>query len=215
MLWLQYGGVLLMAYLIGAVPVGYLLAKWIRGIDIRRVGSGHTGGTNVLRSAGLVAGLATVVVDLLKGYGAIMLAKGLFPDAPWLAALAGVAAVVGHNYSVFLSWRGGVGSMTTVGATVALMPLVAALIALVGGCMILIWRYSSVASLTVAGLLPILCLVGVLRGDWSPGYLIFAVATGALSAWELRANIGRLRAGTERRVGQTISSQPGEEESSG
>ena len=93
------------------------------------------------------------------------------------------------------------------GATIGLMPLVAALVIVIGGLIILVWRYSSVASLTVALMIPILCLLGVLSGMWPPSYLIFAVVTGLLSIWELRGNISRLRAGTERRVGQPVSDQ--------
>jgi glycerol-3-phosphate acyltransferase PlsY len=205
MLWLEYTGVCLLAYLLGSLPVGYLAAKAIGGVDIRQIGSGHTGGTNVLRSAGLLAGGLTVVADLAKGYAAVTLARMVLPDQPLVAAIAGILAVVGHNHSVFLGWRGGVGSMTTLGAALALMPLATAIIFVVGAAIILILRYSSVASLTAAVLLPLICLVGVIRGSWPPAYLLFAMGSALLSVWELRHNIKRLRLGTERRVGQTVA----------
>ncbi len=205
MLWLRYVGVLALAYLLGAIPVGYVIARLIRGIDIRRIGSGHTGGTNVLRSAGPVAAGLTVLADLAKGYAAVALARAMLPGVAWVAALAAVLAVLGHNRSIFMGWRGGVGSMTTVGATLGLMPLAAGIIVILGAIIIAVWRYSSLASLTAAGLLPILCLIGVVWGVWPPIYLLFACLSSALSVWELRSNIARLRLGTERRVGQAVA----------
>jgi glycerol-3-phosphate acyltransferase PlsY len=85
---------------------------------------------------------------------------------------------------------------------------VALVVTAVGGLLILLWRYSSLASLTVAGLLPVLCVAGVLCGAWPASYLVFALLTGAFAVWELRANIARLRSGTERRVGQSSDDRP-------
>jgi glycerol-3-phosphate acyltransferase PlsY len=207
MIWLTYLAALVAAYLLGAIPVGYLAVKAIRKVDITSIGSGHTGGTNALRVGGPVAGAITVVADLAKGFGAVMLARYLVPNAPLVIALAGAMSVVGHNYSVFLHWRGGVGTMTTLGATLALMPVVAAIVLVVALLVIVISRYSSLGSLTLAGLLPLLCLGGALMGYWPIAYVALAVLTSVMAVRELRTNIERLKRGTERRLGHFVKAE--------
>lgn len=202
--WVWYAGIIVMAYLLGSIPVGYVMGKLFKKIDITRIGSGHTGGTNVLRAVGALPAALTLVGDFAKGYGAVVLTRALLPDVPLNAALAGLFAVIGHNYSLFLGFRGGVGSITTLGATVALMPIVALIVVLVAGLIALIWRYSSLGSLTMAVLSPLTCLVGAIRGDWPASYLVFALGAGLMAFWALRSNIQRLRQGTERRIGQSI-----------
>lgn len=202
--WLRFLMALVLAYLLGAIPVGYLAAKWLKNVDVRKVGSGRTGGTNVLRAAGPAPAALTVVGDFLKGYVAVALAKTLVPEAPLLAALGGLAAVAGHNWSIFLGFDGGVGTMTTVGAALMLMPIPAAIAMVAGIVVILVWRYASLGSLTFADVLTIACLVGVLRGDLPATHLTFALGTSAMSVWELRPNIRRLLQGTERKVGQRM-----------
>jgi len=192
------------AYLLGSLPVGPIVARRVAGVEITEIGSGHTGGTNVLRSAGLTAGIITVVGDLLKGLLAVMAARHLFGAGPWIESLAGAASVVGHNYSAFLRLKGGVGSMTSGGAGFALVPLATGLSVLIGAILLFASRYSSVGSLTFAVLLPIIVLVGVLTGQWHVANLLFALLTGALSIWALQSNIRRLVSGTERKLGQTI-----------
>jgi len=204
-LWLRSLLVLVLAYILGSIPVGYLAARLLKGVDVRQVGSGRTGGTNVLRAAGAGPAALTIVGDFLKGYAAVALAKALVPGLPLLAALGGLAAVAGHNWSVFLNFEGGVGTMTTVGAAMMLMPIPAAIAVLAGVAVILAWRYASLGSLTFAAVLAIACLVGVIRGNLPATHLAFALGTGAMSVWELRPNIRRLLQGTERKVGQRIS----------
>ncbi len=208
MIWVRYAAALIAAYLLGSIPMGYITIKLFKKIDIRRIGSGHTGGSNVLRAAGLLPAGLTVLGDFFKGYGAVALAKTLVPDVPAVAALAALSAVVGHDCSILLGFKGGVGTVTTVGSGVALMPIGVGASALVGGLVVLVWKYTSLGSLTMAAVLPLACLIGALVGAWPPSYLIFALGTSALSIWALRANIGRLRKGTERKLGQTIP--PGE-----
>jgi glycerol-3-phosphate acyltransferase PlsY len=204
MVWLRAIGALLLAYLLGAIPMGYVAAKLIRNVDVRKVGSGHTGGTNVLRSAGLVPAALTVVGDFLKSYAAVALAKALVPGVPLVAALAGLAAVAGHNWPVFLGFHGGVGTMATVGAALMLMPIPTAIAAAAGILVIVAWRYASAGSLTLAVLLTIGCLVGAIQGDLPAMHLVFALGTSAMSIWALRSNIQRLRQGTERKIGQQV-----------
>jgi len=194
----------IIAYLLGSLPFGYLVTWVARKIDLRLVGSGHTGGTNVLRAAGAIPAAITILFDYCKGYFSVRIAESLAPDLAWVATLAALAAVVGHVWSVFLAFKGGVGTMTTGGGAVALMPggaLTSIALSIVG---VLIKRMSSVGSLTFALLLPIACLIGALLGYWPLIYLVFAVGSSAVAIWSLRTNIQRLRDGTERRIGQQI-----------
>lgn len=196
----------LFGYLVGAIPFGYLVVKWLKGNDIRTVGSGRTGGTNAVRAAGPVAGLLTGAGDIAKGviavWGAGWLAAQLDLRMPEIAqALAGVMAVIGHNHSVFLSWRGGVGTGPNVGvaagfwfpALVILAPLVPVLLVATG--------YASVTSLAIAALVPVLFAVRalVVKAPWE--YAAYGVLAGTVVVWALRPNIARLKAGTERLVG--------------
>jgi glycerol-3-phosphate acyltransferase PlsY len=197
---------ILFGYLVGAIPFGYLVVKLFKGIDIRRVGSGRTGGTNAIRAAGPIAGLLTGAGDIAKGtiavWGAGWLGTQLNLSSPAVAqVLAGLMAVVGHNYSVFLSWKGGAGTGPNVGvaagfwfpALFILLPLVPILLMATG--------YASVTSLTIAGLVPILFAVRALvaKAPWE--YAVYGILAGTLVVWALRPNIARLKAGTERLVG--------------
>lgn len=203
---LGYVLVALFGYLVGAIPFGYIVVKLVKGKDIRTVGSGRTGGTNAVRAAGPVAGALTGVGDVAKGviavWGAGWLATQLGLRSPEIAQVfAGVMAVIGHNYSVFLSWRGGAGTGPNVGvaagfwfpALFILAPLVPILLVATG--------YASVTSLAIAGLVPLLFAVRALadQGPWA--YAAYGVLAGAVVVWALRPNIARLRAGTERLVG--------------
>ncbi len=196
----------LFGYLVGAVPFGYLVVKLFRGIDIRTIGSGRTGGTNAIRAAGPIAGLLTGIGDIGKGAVAVWVvgwaATQLDLNSPVLAqVLAGLMTVVGHNYSVFLSWKGGAGTGPNVGvaagfwfpALFILLPLVPILLVATG--------YASVTSLTIAGLVPVLFAVRALvaKAPWE--YAVYGIAAGTLVIWALRPNIARLKAGTERLVG--------------
>jgi acyl phosphate:glycerol-3-phosphate acyltransferase len=205
----QFFGYLLAAlfgYLVGAIPFGYLVVKLLTGQDIRGVGSGRTGGTNAIRAAGAIAGVLTAVGDVGKGavavWGAGWLGQQLGVSAPVVAQVAaGVLAVIGHNYSIYLSWKGGAGTGPNVGvaaglwlpALFILLPLLPILLVTTG--------YASVTSLAIAGLVPILFAVRALVGKAPWEYVIYGVLTGILVVWALRPNIRRLKAGTERLVG--------------
>ncbi len=196
----------LCGYLIGAVPSGYLAVKLLSGQDIRTFGSGRTGGTNAIRAAGVLAGTLTAIGDIGKGVLAVWAAgwvgKQLDLNSVIVAqVLAGVMAVMGHNYSVFMSWKGGVGTGPNVGvaagiwfpALFILLPLIPILLFTTG--------YASVTSLTIAGLVPLLFMVRALVGHAPWEYAIYGILTGTLVVWALRPNIARLKAGTERLVG--------------
>ncbi|RLC73790.1 MAG: glycerol-3-phosphate acyltransferase [Chloroflexi bacterium] len=122
-------------YLLGATPTGVLVARAMRGVDVREQGSGHTGGLNVTRATGLGGGVITGAIDLLLGVGAVA-GAGLLADSVWAATAAGVMAIVGHNWSIFIRFGGGIGLSTLAGSLLALAPL-PALEALLG--LILFW----------------------------------------------------------------------------
>jgi len=109
-------------YLLGAVPTGVIICRLLRGVDLRQTGSGHTGGTNVLRIAGFWAGAATALIDVLLGSAAVALAAHLFEN-PWAPTTAGVLAVIGHNWSIFIHFGGGIGLSSLAGALLWTWPL--------------------------------------------------------------------------------------------
>jgi glycerol-3-phosphate acyltransferase PlsY len=189
-----------LAYLLGAFPTGYLLVRAFTGIDVRRVGSGRTGGTNVLRSAGPVPAILTVLIDGLKGGAAVLLARAL-GGTPLALALAGVAAILGHDYSVFLGWDGGAGTITMIGVALFIHPLVAAAAIVLGAAVLAVWRYASLASISVALVIPVFYGAAAIWGGRPAIYVLYAAIIAAICINELRPNIARLIAGTERKVG--------------
>jgi glycerol-3-phosphate acyltransferase PlsY len=181
------------AYIIGSVPFGMLWAFLMKHIDVRAYGSGRTGGTNVWRSAGFPAALLTAVFDGLKGALAIGLAHitGL---SMWSVAVAGTMAVLGHNYSVFLRFRGGAGTGTSVGVLSAMWVIGLPILIGAGVAAGLLVGHASVASILIALLLPVVFLI---RGDWAYA-LGFGLPTMLLTLWALRPNIQRLLRREER-----------------
>ncbi|HEU5322707.1 MAG TPA: glycerol-3-phosphate 1-O-acyltransferase PlsY [Methylomirabilota bacterium] len=190
-------GALLAAYLIGALPVGFLVARaWGIG-DIRRHGSGNIGMTNVLRTAGRAPAILTLVGDVAKGYLAVAAGAAIAGGEPTAAAAAAVAAIGGNCWSVFLAFRGGKGVATGLGAFLRLVPLAVLPAALVWLAVTLRFRYVSLGSLMAAICVPLgAALLGY--GTATAG----ACAAGAaIIVLRHHENIGRLVAGTERRLG--------------
>lgn len=185
------------AYLAGSVPFGLLIARLKGNVDLRRVGSGNIGATNVLRAVGKGAAALTLIGDIGKGAAAVALARGLGASSRILAAVA-LAAVLGHLFPIFLRFRGGKGVATTLGVVLAAMPVVGGLLLLVWLLVAVVWRYSSLAALAAAAALP--ALVWLLDGR--PVMVLFGALSAALIFWRHRENIGRLRHGTEGRIGQ-------------
>ena len=191
-------------YLFGSIPVGFLVAR-LWGADVLQSGSGRTGATNVLRAAGLPAATATILGDALKGVIPTYIAALLFP--PWVAALVGAATVLGHNYSIFLKFRGGAGGVTALGALAALSVWVALAASGVAILAILITRYASAGTFlgTLAGL--IILIISAIVG-WTPyGYIVYGVLVIGLIGWSLRTNFAAIRAGTERKIGASSTTQ--------
>jgi glycerol-3-phosphate acyltransferase PlsY len=193
------------AYLLGSIPFGFLVAK-ARGVDIRRAGSGNIGATNALRVLGKPAGIAVLLLDAAKGYAAVeflpyLLLKVLPPSSPgpvMLPLLAGICAVLGHNYTCWLKFKGGKGIATTAGVYLALAPL-ALLIALVVFLLaVAVTRYVSVGSIAAAVALPAAVWI---MPPHDPCLGLVTTALGVLAIYKHKSNIQRLRAGTENRLG--------------
>ena len=188
---------LLAAYLIGAIPVGFLVARIAGGTDIRRAGSGNIGATNVLRTLGRGPAVLTLVGDIVKGYLAVSAARAIGTEA-WSAAGGAVAAVVGNCWPLFLAFRGGKGVATGLGAFLALVPWAVAPAAVLWLVVTSLSRYVSLASIIGCVSLPV--------GAALLGYPRHSVGAAALVAliimWRHRQNIARLASGTEHRLGE-------------
>ena len=208
---LSYTLTALGAYLLGSIPFGFLVAK-VKGIDIRSVGSGNIGATNAMRVLGKPAGSFVLLMDALKGFGAVWLCQVWFchslpaqlasaqqADFETHSIIAGIFAVLGHNYTCWLKFKGGKGIATTAGVYLALAPW-ALLIALgVFILALLLTRYVSAASISAAMALPATVWV------MSPQNIFLGSVTtalGALAIYKHKSNLQRLMAGTENRLGQ-------------
>jgi acyl phosphate:glycerol-3-phosphate acyltransferase len=194
---------LIASFLIGAIPWGYVAGKASRGIDLRTVGSGGTGATNVLCTLGARASALVALLDILKGLLPVIVARAAGFDAAWVAAAA-VAAVAGHCWSPFIGFKGGKGVATGAGATIGLFPqllLVVPVMALV------VWttKYVSLGSLTAAALGALLAMAYAAAGmlDWASAVAILVIS--GIITIRHQANIRRLLNGSERRIGETIS----------
>jgi glycerol-3-phosphate acyltransferase PlsY len=185
------------AYLAGSVPFGLLIARLTGNVDLRRVGSGNIGATNVLRAVGKGAAALTLIGDIGKGAAAVMLARGLGASS-WVLAAVALAAVLGHLFPIFLGFRGGKGVATTLGVVLAAMPAVGGLLILVWLLVAVVWRYSSLAAVAAAVAQPALAWLL----DGRPVMVLFGVLSAALIFWRHRENIKRLRHGTEGKIGQ-------------
>ncbi|MEX1246945.1 MAG: glycerol-3-phosphate acyltransferase [Anaerolineales bacterium] len=203
-------GVVALGYLLGAVPFGYMLVRYRTGKDIRDVHSGRTGGTNAMRAAGKRIGILTGILDILKGYVAVLLATWLVPGDAWVAVLAPVAAIIGHNYSIFLikvdkagklQFAGGAGGATVLGGTMGLWFPSLFIILPVGAFIYYFVGYASVTTLSAGILATVILGVRVYLGLSPWEYAIYGVVALALLAWALRPNIQRLLQGTERMHG--------------
>lgn len=191
----------LMGYFVGAFPTGYIVGRLWKGIDIREYGSGRTGGANILRTVGAFPAAITTLGDVGKGVVAVLVARALWHNET-AAVVAALAALVGHNWPLFLGWHGGAGVGTTFGGLLILEPVTTLVVALSGFLVAVISRYVSLGSLIFAFLIP-LALLGqrlFFRGSWE--HLVYGILAGGIIVFALRPNIGRLLKGTERRIGE-------------
>lgn len=206
--------IIFLGYLLGSIPFGLLIVKSRTGKDIRQVESGRTGGTNAVRAAGLWAGLLTAVLDILKGTAAVWLAETLAPTNHWLHILAPLAAILGHNYSLFLirwdpegkvRFSGGAGGATALGGAVGLYPGILPYI-VVGG--ILIWATTGIASLTTISIgliVNIVFAINISKGLQEPIDIWYGIFAELILLWALRPNLKKLIKGQERVVKYSLN----------
>ena len=190
-----------LAYLAGSVQWGLILVRLQRGIDVRTMGSGRTGVTNVLRAAGKRAALTVLLLDAGKGLALVLAARAATGDATIHAATA-AAVVVGHIWPVFAGFRGGRGIAPGLGATGGLLPLATLAGLAVFIPLVAVTRYVSLGSVAGVTVVIAVSIVLTVTGYAPLAYLAFAAGCGMLSIWMHRDNIARLMAGTERRLGE-------------
>lgn len=215
---------LVVAYLLGSTPTGYLAGKLLKGIDIREHGSKSTGATNVLRTLGKGPGLAVLLVDMLKGAAAILFVLWFYPwlsswpfvsspgaidpqaGLPWAVCLAGLAAVLGHSRSIWLNFTGGKSAAAGLGVLLAMAWPVGLGAAAVVGLVLAVFRIVSLSSVMGA-----LAAIGLVCGlDQPLAYRLLVIAGGVYVIVLHRANIQRLLAGTEPRIGRSRPAPTGE-----
>jgi len=202
-------GILIVSYMFGSIPFGLIVVKLMTGKDVRSIASGRTGGTNAMRAAGPWAGLLTGILDILKSAAAVWMAQAISTNV-WMHVIAPIAAILGHNYSIFLiergldghvRLRGGAGGSAAGGGALGLWPPAALILVPFG---LLIWYGIGYASVTTLGIgLMTIIIFGVRAalglGPWE--YIIYGVVAEILLTWTLIPNIKRLLEGTERRHG--------------
>ncbi len=212
-------GIVLASYVFGSVPFGLIVVKLLTGKDIRMVESGRTGGTNALRAAGWVAGLLTGILDILKATATVWLAQAITANE-WMHVLAPIAAILGHNYSLFMAerdergrWRlrGGAGGAASFGGALGLWAPSALIILPIAALIYYFVGYASVTTLSVALMATLIFAVRAIffQSPWE--YVIYGVLSEILLVWALLPNIKRLMDGTERLHGWRAKRQPKEQ----
>lgn len=188
---------IILCYLIGAIPFGLLFTRWFSDIDVRSVGSGNIGATNVLRAAGKKAALLTLFADCLKGLLPVLAIRLFFHD-DFTSMLSGAAALLGHTFPIYLGFKGGKGVATSFGVALALTPLAALASLITWAVAAFVWRYSSLAALTAFALFPLYTFTLYPSRNLQ---LLALFLFGMIYA-KHRDNIKRLIAGTESKIGK-------------
>lgn len=200
---------ILLSYVIGSIPFGLLIVKLKTGKDIREVESGRTGGTNAMRAAGLGAGIATAAFDILKGFIGMYIARSIMPDAFGLHVLTGLAAILGHNYSIFLAkrdengklvLRGGAGGAPSVGGAIGIWPGSLLIVLPLGILTFFTIGIASVTTMAVALFAIIVFYIRASAGLMPWAYVWFGIGAEILLVWALRPNLKKLFTGNERIV---------------
>jgi acyl phosphate:glycerol-3-phosphate acyltransferase len=197
--------ILLGSYLLGSVPFGYLAGRFA-GVDVRKFGSGNIGATNVLRVLGKGYGYTVFALDFLKGFGAVKMSMLMATNrsSDWnsptiLGIAAAICCIVGHSYPVWLKFKGGKGVAASAGALFALTPIAGTIGLVIWLTIFFVTRYVSVASVTVAAILPFVILANSWRDPDVHGIFYFSVCVAAIVIWRHRSNLSRLMHGTEPR----------------
>lgn len=184
----------ILSYLFGSVPFSYIIPKWWKGVDVRKMGSGNVGATNVIRNVGTGVGALCLFLDAMKGFLPVFITRSLFGE-PKLVALAAITAVLGHDFPVFLKFKGGKGVSSSFGVVIALSWLLGLIFAAVWTVLVFVTKYASVGSLTALYLSAVL---GFLILGYDAGMLVLILAV--LSTLRHSENIQRLARGEEKKV---------------
>ncbi len=198
MSWLLNGAI---GYLLGSIPSGVLVGRLATGRDVRASGSGKTGFTNTLRSAGIGAALVVFTADVAKGALPVLIGRFVFDD-PWAVAVGALAAVAGHNWPIFAGFRGGRGVATSFGGFMAMAPPAALAVLALGVLVLAATRYVSLTSMTTTAVGALAILALVLTDRLPAPYLLFAFAAVAAVEFSHLGNARRLLAGTEPKLGR-------------
>lgn len=203
----EYIAVAIIAYLVGAIPSGVIIGRLTRGIDIRNHGSGSMGFTNAFRFLGLLPSLLILAADFVKGYLPVIVTWHIFHDYN-LQIVAALASVVGHDWPVYVGFRGGRGVTTAYGAYMAMnLPMTAGLM-VIGIIILAVFRYMSLMSVITVPLGALAFLLLAIAGYTPYAYSVCAVLLAGLIVFKHRGNIQRLLAGTEPKLGQSRPAHP-------
>jgi acyl phosphate:glycerol-3-phosphate acyltransferase len=207
-------GAVVIGYILGSIPFGLLIVKLKTGKDIRKVESGRTGGTNAVRAAGFGAGLLTAILDILKGAAAVWIAQAISPGNHLIHVLAPLAAILGHNHSIFLAerdengtlrLRGGAGGASAVGGAMGLwLPMFPVVVA-AGAVVWFTLGIASLATMTIPIIVIIVFAIRAALGLQDPVYIWYGVVAEILLLWALRPNIQKLLAGNERVIKYSLN----------
>lgn len=193
--------ILIFCYLIGSIPFAYVVVKLVKGIDIRQVGSGNVGATNVGRVIGKWGFISVFLLDMLKGLIPLLIINYYFPNDPLLLVLSATALILGHTYTIFLKFKGGKGVATAVGIFGALAPINLLIAAIAFGLAVLIFKMVSLGSILAAVILGI----SILFMDVSIHLKVFTIIIGVFVIFKHRENIKRIINGTESKIGEKVN----------
>ena len=202
--WLEWLTALTISYLLGSIPTGYLMGRFLKGIDIRQAGSGNLGATNVFRVLGKWPGTVTLIFDISKGFLSVAVLGSFCSDGSCSESLSrlfcGLGAIAGHNWTCFLRFRGGKGIATSAGVFLGLSPLVTLVLMAVWALIAYLTKYVSAASVVASVFLPISLFLFNKPREW----VIAGIVLTLVSVWKHRTNIRRLMDGTEPRMGEKV-----------
>lgn len=204
---LVHAGIIVVSYLLGSIPMGYLMGR-LYGVDIRKYGSGKTGGTNLARIVGWSRTWPVAIGDPAKAAVAILLARALTGGNEAVAVLAALATLAGHNWSLYLGFQGGRGVGPVVGALFVFNPLIVIIAGGLGVLIAVVSRYVSLGSICGSALAIVLALAGYANGGVFIEHLLFTVVACTLIIAQHKDNVQRLLAGTERRLGERVQIMP-------
>jgi glycerol-3-phosphate acyltransferase PlsY len=192
--------VILISYILGSIPFGYIISKLFKKIDIRDYGSGNIGATNTLRILGPFVASIVLIGDMGKGYFSIYLSRLISHDSIFILTMAGLAVICGHDWSLFLKFKGGKGVATTFGVILAFNPMISMLAAIVWGIVIITTRYASLSS--ISAVISIIIFTILFKQPYE--YIIFSMIILILTIFRHKENIKRLKLGNESKIGEKI-----------